>query len=91
MTQDAGRDEDLAMVTVFRSGAHDAEMEAENVHTLLQANGIPSLVVGPSVIPSLDFQVLVPKADLEEARKLIQEAEAAGPQAAAEGEAESEQ
>lgn len=75
---------------LFRSSNHDAEMEAANVHALLDANGIPSMVVGPSVIPSLEFQVLVPKGELENARRLIAEAEAAGPQAAGEAEAETE-
>ena len=90
MAQDAAPDQNLEMVMLFRSSNHDAEMEAANVHALLDANGIPSMVVGPSVIPSLEFQVLVPKAELEEARRLIAEAEAAGPQAAVEAEAETE-
>lgn len=90
MAQDAGPDESQEMVALFRSSNHDAEMEAANVHALLDANGIPSLVVGPSVIPSLEFQVLVSKANLEDARRLISEAEAAGPEAAGEAEAETE-
>lgn len=91
MAQDAGPDHGQDMVTLFRSSNHDAELEAANVHALLDANGMFSLVVGPSVIPSLEFQVLVPKACLEDARRLIQEAEAAGPEAAGEAEAETEQ
>jgi hypothetical protein len=90
MAQDAGADESREMVALFRSSNHDAEMEAANVHALLDANGIPSMVVGPSVIPSLEFQVLVSKANLEDARRLIAEAEAAGPEAAGEAEAETE-
>jgi len=78
------------MVTLFSSSAHDAEMEANNVHALLEANGIPSVVVGPSVIPSLEFQVQVEREHLDEARKLIAEAEEAGPEAAAEAEAQTE-
>ena len=38
----------------------------------------------------LEFQVQVPRAQLEEARQILSEARAAGPEAAAEAEAESE-
>ena len=79
------------MVTLFSSSTHDAEMEANNVHGVLQANGIPSVVVGASVIPSLEFQVQVPRESLEDARRIVEEAQSAGPEAAAEAEAASEE
>ena len=82
---------DLDMVTLFSSSNVDAEMEAKNIHMMLQANGIPSVVVGASVIPSLEFQVQVPRVTAEEAKRLLEEARAAGPEAAAEAEASSEQ
>ena len=91
MAQDAAQDHDLDMVTLFSSSTMDAELEANAVNSLLQANGVPSIVVGSSVIPSLEFQVQVPRADAEEARRILAEAEAAGPQAAAEAEAASEE
>jgi hypothetical protein len=81
----------LDMITIFSSSAIDAELEAGNIHNLLQASGIPSMVVGDSVIPVFEFQVQVPRADLEKARRLIEEARAAGPDAAAEAEAAFEQ
>ena len=90
MTQDAAQNEDLEMVPVFSSSAHDAELEADTIHTLLEANGIPSIVIGPSVLPVVEFQVQVPRQQLEEARGVIAEAEAAGPEAAAEGELSTE-
>jgi len=90
MAQDAGQDDSLEMVTLFSSSAHDAEMEAGNIHQLLEASGIQAVLVGPSVLPVLEFQVQVPRENLEEARKLIDEAEAAGPEAAAEAEAATE-
>jgi hypothetical protein len=77
---------DLDLVPLFASANHDAEMEAEAIHGLMQANGIPSIVVGAPQIPSLDFQVQVPKARLEEAERVLAEARAAGPAAAAEAE-----
>src|ERR1035441_851612 len=77
MAQDPGFDEeesggvdpspDLDLVTLFRSSNTDAEMEANNIHGMLQASGIPSVVEGTSVIPSLEFQVLVPRENAEEA------------------------
>jgi hypothetical protein len=75
---------DLDMVVLFRSSNHDAEMEALTINGMLDAAGIPSAIVGPSTIPSLEFQVQVPRARLEEARRLLDEARAAGPSAAEE-------
>jgi hypothetical protein len=94
MAQDPVREldesSDFDMVTLFSSSNHDGEMEATSIHAMLQANGLPSVVVGPSVLPSLDFQVQVPQAYIEEAKRVLQEARDAGPQAAAEAEAASE-
>ena|ERR1700692_3291292 len=82
---------DLDMVTVFSSSNHDAEMEATNVQSMLQSNGIDAMLQGPHMIPSLEeFQVLVPRNQADEATRLIAEARAAGPSAAAEAEAASE-
>jgi hypothetical protein len=81
---------DLDAVTVFSSSNHDAEMEATNIRGLLDSNGIDAIVVGPSVIPSLEFQVQVARSAAEEARRFIAEARAAGPEAAAEAESASE-
>jgi hypothetical protein len=66
-------------------------MEVTSIHAMLQSNGIPSVVVGPSVLPSLDFQVQVPRSYAEDAERILQEAREAGPQAAAEAEAASEE
>ena len=82
---------DLDMVTLFSSSAIDAELEANNIHGILQSNGIPSVVMGASVIPVLEFQVQVPRANAEEAERLLEEARAAGPEAASEAEAASEE
>jgi hypothetical protein len=65
-------------------------MEAGNVRALLEANGIPSILVGPSVLPVFEFQVRVARERLEEAQKLVDEAKESGPDAAAEAEAEGE-
>ena len=78
------------MVPVFSSPNHDAEQEALEIHALLEANGLDSMIVGPSMIPSLEFQVHVERRRLEEAEKIIAEAREAGPAAAEEAEAASE-
>ena len=88
--QDPEAPDDVEMVALWSSSAHDAELEADNVHALLDANGIPSIVVGPSVLPVVEFQVQVSRDRLDEARRVIAEAEAAGPEAAAEAEAAGE-
>jgi len=81
----------LDMVTLYSSSALDAEMEAMNIHGMLQANGIPSVFVGATTIPVFAFQVQVPRAQLEEAQRILAEAEQNGPAAAAEAEAASEE
>ena len=82
---------DLDMVTLFSSSNHDAEMEATSIHSMLTANGVPSVVVGASTIPSLEFDVRVPRAYAEQAERLLEEARAAGPEAAAQAEIASEE
>jgi len=82
---------EMDMVTLFSSSNHDAEMEAMQVHGVMEANGIPAIVVGTSTIPVLEFEVQVPKEDLEEAQRILAEAQAAGPAAAAEAEAAGEE
>jgi hypothetical protein len=81
---------DLDMVTLFSSQNHDAEMEATAIHGLLEANGIPSMVVGTQAIPTFEFQVQVPRARLEEAERVLAEAQESGPAAAVEAEQASE-
>ena len=82
---------DLDMVTLFSSGNHDAEMEANAIHSLLEANGVLSIVVGTPQIPSLEFQVQVPAALVPDAQRVLDEARAAGPDAAIEAEEASEE
>lgn len=78
------------MVPFFSSSNHDAELEAMSIHAVLEANGIPSILIGPSSLPSLEFQVQVSEERLADAVQAVAEARAAGPAAAAQGELESE-
>jgi len=103
MAQDPERDEepvssedsfdishDLDMVPVFSSLAVDSEVEGDLICGLLANTGIPA-VLSRSPYPNLGVSVRVPRARLEEAQRLIAEARAAGPDAAAEAERASEQ
>lgn len=77
----------MDLVVVFQQPAGAVEeSEAYAVQGLLQANGIPAMVVSPSMLPSLSAQVRVPRDREEEARQVIADAQAAGPAAAEEAE-----
>ena len=82
---------DLDMVRIYDSNIVDSEMQADMIRGMLEANGIPAVVWRAIGIPPLGVEVLVPRNRLEDAQRVIAEQEAAGPEAAAEGEAESEQ
>jgi len=82
---------EMDMVTLFSSSNYDAEMEATAIHSLLESNGIPSILVEPGPLPVLEFEVQVPRENLEEAQRILAEAQAAGPAAAAEAEAAGEE
>src|SRR5215469_141993 len=98
MAQDPDQDEDerdqeqiltshaLDMVALYDSSTVDSQIEADVIRGVLDSSGIPSLVKRPGPFPPLDFQVLVPRGRLHEARRLLDEARAAGPEAAAEAE-----
>jgi hypothetical protein len=88
MPGDASHDMDL--VTVFSSNSNSAEMEAVAVQGVLDAGGIPSVLVGVRALPSLPFEVRVPSASADDARRLIAESQAAGPEAAEQAEEASE-
>ena len=72
----------LDMETVFSGQSAAGEMEALAVRAVLDASGIPSVLVGTPQIPSLPFSVQVPKSMVEAAKSALAEAQAAGPEAA---------
>ena len=74
------------MALVFSSSNHDGETEAMIIKGILDASGVPSMVVGPQTLPNLEFQVQVPEHMLGEAQRLIDDARAGGPAAAVEAE-----
>ncbi|MGH9720071.1 MAG: hypothetical protein ACRD8O_07645 [Bryobacteraceae bacterium] len=80
----------LDLAPVFRSQTASAEMEAISIRSLLIASRIPAIVVGTHQFPVLPFEVRVPASYLEEAQRIIAEAQQAGSQAAEEAEATTE-
>jgi hypothetical protein len=81
---------DLDMEPLYFSQTIEAEVEAEVIRGVLEANGIPA-IVSASPVPSLGFQIQVPKNRMDDALRVIAEQEAAGPEAAAEAEAATEE
>ena len=72
------------------SGTVSTESEADMIRGVLDVNGIPSLLVMASQYPALGYEIKVPRGRVMEAEALVREALAAGPEAAAEAEAETE-
>jgi hypothetical protein len=89
-TESPDASENLDLVTLFRSNSATAQMEAQFIHGVLDAGGVPNVFMGDTVQPELPFLVRVPKDRLEEAERLIAEAQAAGPRGAEEAERASE-
>jgi hypothetical protein len=67
-----------------------AEMQAIAIQSILQAEGIQSVIIGSSTMPNLGYEVRVSAEDLDRARQTLLDAKAAGPAAAAEAEQASE-
>lgn len=82
--------EDLDLETIFQSNGAMAEVEAVGIKSVLDANGVAAVLVGDSVLPNLGFEVKVARDQVENARRLIAQAERDGPAAADAGELESE-
>lgn len=78
----------MDLVTIFEGQSTTAELEAMSIEAVLKANGVPCVVQSASEIPTLPFEVLVPKRDAERALALLAEARAAGPEAAEQAQAD---
>jgi hypothetical protein len=88
--QPANPSADLDMVPIASMMGATGEMEAMGIKSVLDAAGIPNVLIGGSTLPNLEFQVRVAQADVAQAKAVLAEAEAAGPAAAVEAERESE-
>src|SRR5580658_8407061 len=73
---------DLDMVTLYRSPTMGSEFEADIIRGILDSNGIPTILARTTAYPFLGFKVQVHRRNVSEARRLIEEAQAAGPAAA---------
>ncbi len=82
--------EDLDLVTAFYSEDHDSHIQVRLIRGLLEAGGVPAVIVEVSPYPIFPAEVRVPKSRLEEALRLIAESEGAGPSGAEEAEQSSE-
>jgi hypothetical protein len=81
---------DLDEVTIFRADGNASEMDAASVQALLDASGIPAVVVGDARFPNFGQQVRVPKEHATEAKRLIADALVVGSAGAEEAEASGE-
>jgi hypothetical protein len=77
----------LDLETIYHADGSLAEVESMEIKNLLEANGIAAVVVGNSVLPTMSFEVRVARDQVERAREVVNEAQAAGPRAAEEAEA----
>ena len=80
----------LDPVTVFRAANTQSGFEARTVQAILEAEGIATEFVGDARYPSLPSEIRVAQTDAERATALIAEAQALGPDAAAEAEQQTE-
>ena len=79
----------LDMVTLPQ-GNVSTESEADMIRGVLDANGIPSLLVASPQVPVFGYEIKVPRGKLMQAEAVVRDALAAGPEAASEAEAETE-
>jgi hypothetical protein len=77
----------LDLVPVFRFAS---EMEAQQVKSLLESNGLEAVMVGDTRLPNLPGEIRVAREHVTQAKRLIAQALAAGPAAADEAEAAGE-
>jgi hypothetical protein len=82
-----GQSHDLDFVNLATFDGPGAEMQSTLLRSALEGNGIPCAVIGISQIPSLGFEVRVPKTRLEEALTIVAGADQSGAEVA-EGESE---
>ena len=82
---------DLDLVTVFRvPEGHTTETELETVQHLLESNGIATVLVGVSTLPTLPETIQVAREHAARANEIIAEALSIGSAGAEEAEAQTE-
>jgi hypothetical protein len=89
-TPPADPSRELDTVPIMSMMGATGEIEAMGVKSVLDAAGVPAVLIGDSTLPNLEFHVRVARSDVERAQAVLAEARAAGPEAAAEGAAQTE-
>ena len=88
--EDVDDSSELDLETIYHADGTLAEMESMEIKNVLEASGIAAVVVGNAVLPTMSFEVRVARDQVERARGVIAEAQAAGPAAAESAEAQYE-
>ncbi len=70
------------LVELYRGQGTTGEVEAMSIRAVLDANHVPSVLIGSTQLPNLPFRVMVPQIFVETAQQVLDEAEGAGPAAA---------
>ena len=78
------------LVELYRGQGANGEVESVSIRAVLDANHIPSVLVGSMQLPNLPFRVMVPQLFAEAAHQVLDEAENAGSAAAEEAERQTE-
>ncbi len=81
---------DLSEAIYHAEGSTSAEFEANSIKSVLEANGIASVVIGDSVLPNFPFEVRVAEENADKAREIIESFAEGGSAAADQAELESE-
>ena len=77
----------LDLETIYHSeGNATAEIEAMGIKQVLAASGIEAVIVGDAVLPNMPFEVRVARELVEEAKRVLADAERSGPADADEAE-----
>jgi hypothetical protein len=88
--EDVDDSSELDLETIFHADGTLAEVESMEVKNVLESSGIAAVLVGNTVLPTMSFEVRVARDQVERAREVIAEAQAAGPAAAESAEAQYE-
>jgi hypothetical protein len=77
---------DLDLETIYHAeGSIVAEVETGAIMSLLDANDIMAVTTGESVLPHMPFDIKVTRDQADRARRVIEDAQRQGPEAAEEG------
>ena len=71
---------ELDLEPIYHSeGAATGEIEAMGIQSLLESHGIAAVMVGDSVLPNMPFEVRVAHEHVQEALRLMADAQKTGP------------